>query len=62
MAWPNIILTDSGGFQVYSLGSCLKSGTRCVIRSPVDGETVFLDAERAIAIQHKLGARHYYVL
>ena len=57
MAWPNVILTDSGGFQVYSLGRLSKVSEQGVsFRSPINGETVFLDAERAIEIQHKLGA------
>ena len=57
MAWPNVILTDSGGFQVYSLGRLSEVSERGVsFRSPVDGEAVFLDAERAIEIQHQLGA------
>ena len=57
MAWPNVILTDSGGFQVYSLAELSKVSEQGVsFRSPVDGEAVFLDAERAIEIQHKLGA------
>ena len=57
MAWPNIILTDSGGFQVYSLGRLSKVSEQGVLfQSPVDGARVFLDAERAIEIQHRLGA------
>ena len=57
MAWPNAILTDSGGFQVYSLAQLSEVSEQGVsFRSPVDGEAVFLDAERAIEIQHKLGA------
>lgn len=57
MAWPNAILTDSGGFQVYSLARLSEvSESGVSFRSPIDGNTVFLDAERAIEIQHKLGA------
>ena len=57
MAWPNAILTDSGGFQVYSLARLSEVSEQGVsFRSPVDGEAVFLDAERAIEIQHKLNA------
>ena len=57
MAWPNAILTDSGGFQVYSLARLSEVSEQGVsFRSPIDGEAVFLDAERAVEIQHKLGA------
>ena len=57
MAWPHAVLTDSGGFQVYSLGRLVQVSEQGVIfKSPVNGETVFLDAERAIEIQHQLGA------
>ena len=57
MAWPNVILTDSGGFQVYSLAQLSEVTEQGVsFQSPIDGETVFLDAERAIEIQHQLGA------
>ena len=57
MAWPNAILTDSGGFQVYSLARLSEVSEQGVsFRSPVDGEAVFLNAERAIEIQHKLNA------
>lgn len=57
MAWPNVILTDSGGFQVYSLARLSEVSEQGVsFRSPIDGDAVFLDAERAIEIQHKLGA------
>jgi len=57
MAWPQAILTDSGGFQVYSLGKLAEVSEQGVLfKSPVDGEAIFLNAERAIAIQHKLGS------
>ncbi len=57
MNWPRPILTDSGGFQVWSLASKRKveeEGVR--FRSPVDGEEVFLTPENAVAIQHGLGS------
>lgn len=57
MAWPHAILTDSGGFQVYSLGQLAEVSEQGVLfKSPIDGDSVFLDAERAIEIQHQLGA------
>jgi queuine tRNA-ribosyltransferase len=57
MGWNGPILTDSGGFQVFSLGDMRKiteEGVR--FQSPVDGSKVFLDPETSMAIQRKLGA------
>ncbi|MDX1823543.1 MAG: tRNA guanosine(34) transglycosylase Tgt [Thiohalomonadales bacterium] len=57
MHWEGPILTDSGGFQVWSLGDLRKiteEGVR--FRSPVDGREVFLGPEESIAVQHALGA------
>ena len=57
MGWSGPILTDSGGFQVFSLGEMRKISEAGVeFRSPVDGDKVFLDPETSIDIQHKLGA------
>jgi queuine tRNA-ribosyltransferase len=57
MRWPHAILTDSGGFQVMSLAGLRKIEERCVIfRSHLDGATVELSPERAVEIQHLLGA------
>ncbi len=57
MHWDGPILTDSGGFQVWSLGELRKiSETGVVFRSPIDGAEVFLGPEQAIAVQHALGA------
>nr|WP_290615584.1 tRNA guanosine(34) transglycosylase Tgt [Immundisolibacter sp.] len=57
MAWPGPILTDSGGFQVYSLKTLRKISEQGVwFRSPVDGSRVFLGPEEAIAVQHGLGS------
>jgi queuine tRNA-ribosyltransferase len=57
MHWSYPILTDSGGFQVYSLRAKRRLGEQGVtFRSPVDGSEVFLDPERSIAVQHALGA------
>ena len=57
MGWPGPILTDSGGFQVFSLGD-MRSITEAGVefRSPVDGDKVFLDPETSMAIQRSLGA------
>ncbi len=57
MGWDGPILTDSGGFQVWSLAKLRRvseAGVR--FRSPVDGAEVFLDPERSMAVQRALGA------
>ena len=57
MHWERPILTDSGGFQVFSLGtrrSITEAGVE--FRSPIDGSKVFLDAERSMAVQRSLGS------
>ena len=57
MGWDGPILTDSGGFQVFSLGDMRKISEEGVkFRSPVDGAKVFLDPETSMAIQHSLGS------
>ncbi|MEH6583897.1 MAG: tRNA guanosine(34) transglycosylase Tgt [Halioglobus sp.] len=57
MHWPGPILTDSGGFQVFSLGDMRKITEEGVkFRSPVDGSPVFLDPEKSMAIQRSLGS------
>lgn len=57
MHWNGPILTDSGGFQVWSLTGIRKLSEKGVeFRSPVDGSTVFLSPEISVDIQHKLGA------
>ncbi len=57
MAWNGPILTDSGGYQVFSLGHLAKLDEDGVsLRSVVDGAPVRLDPERVIDIERKLGA------
>jgi queuine tRNA-ribosyltransferase len=57
MAWPHAILTDSGGFQVFSLAELRTINDQGVeFRSPLDGQTLSMTPERAIAIQENLGA------
>ncbi len=57
MAWPGPILTDSGGFQVFSLSELRDISDRGVtFRSPRDGQIIELTPERSIAIQNALGA------
>lgn len=57
MGWKKPILTDSGGFQVFSLADMRKiteEGAR--FQSPVDGSPVMLTPERSMQIQHELGS------
>jgi queuine tRNA-ribosyltransferase len=57
MGWSGPILTDSGGFQVFSLGDMRKISEEGVkFQSPVDGSKVFLDPETSMAIQRSLGS------
>ena len=57
MHWDKPILTDSGGYQVFSLAESRKiTEEGAHFRSPVDGSKVFLGPEEAIQIQHSLGA------
>ncbi|HEB59069.1 MAG TPA: tRNA guanosine(34) transglycosylase Tgt [Gammaproteobacteria bacterium] len=65
MHWSGPILTDSGGFQVWSLGQqrtgrgarlakISEEGVR--FQSPVDGQRVFMGPEESMQVQHELGA------
>ncbi len=68
MAWPRAILTDSGGFQVFSLGERADGRERAgpglveiaeegvTFRSHLDGARHFLSPEKAIEVQEALGA------
>ena len=57
MGWERPILTDSGGFQVFSLGAMRKISEKGVeFRSPINGDRIFLGPESAIALQQQLGA------
>lgn len=57
MQWQGPILTDSGGFQVFSLGKLRKVTEQGVkFRSPIDGSEVFLDPERSMQVQKALGS------
>ena len=57
MDWDGPILTDSGGFQVFSLANLRKlDDEKAVFRSHIDGSLLELSPERAIAIQEDLGA------
>ncbi|MCT7941705.1 MULTISPECIES: tRNA guanosine(34) transglycosylase Tgt [Shewanella] len=57
MNWQRPILTDSGGFQVFSLGDIRKITEEGVhFRSPINGEKIFLDPEKSMQIQDSLGS------
>jgi queuine tRNA-ribosyltransferase len=68
MAWPGALLTDSGGFQVFSLGERAAGRERAgpglveiaeegvTFRSHLDGSRHFLSPERAVEVQEALGA------
>lgn len=57
MHWEKPILTDSGGFQVFSLAEQRKITEQGVtFNSPVNGDKVFLGPEEAIGVQHVLGS------
>ena len=55
MHWDSPILTDSGGFQVFSLGKTRKISEEGVyFQSPKDGSTIFMGPEESMQIQKKL--------
>ncbi len=55
--WPGPILTDSGGFQVFSLGKLRKVTEEGVyFRSPVNGDAVFMGPEESMSVQRILGS------
>ena len=57
MHWDKPILTDSGGFQVFSLGAMSKINEKGVtFRSPINGEKILLTPEKSIEVQRELGS------
>lgn len=57
MGWPGPLLTDSGGYQVFSLGALNRIDDHGVVfRSPRDGARITLTPERSMEIQMALGA------
>jgi queuine tRNA-ribosyltransferase len=57
MSWPGAILTDSGGFQVFSLADLRKvTDDGVVFRSHMDGSEHFLTPEKSIEIQQALSS------
>ncbi len=57
MHWPGPILTDSGGFQVFSLGKIRRIREEGVyFRSPINGDEIFMGPEESMAVQRGLGS------
>ena len=57
MGWKGPILTDSGGYQVFSLSTLNRIGDEGVeFASHIDGEKIYLDAKIATDAQNRLGA------
>src|SRR5437588_3689373 len=57
MHWDRPILTDSGGYQVFSLAASRKiTDDGCTFRSHIDGTLLELTPERAVGIQENLGS------
>src|SRR6516225_6944904 len=57
MGWQRPILSDSGGYQIYSLAQARRIDDRAaVFRSHIDGTLLELSPEKAVAIQEKLGS------
>jgi queuine tRNA-ribosyltransferase len=57
MGWDGPILTDSGGFQLYSLAQRVQvTEEEVIFRSHIDGRLVAISPERAVAIQESLGS------
>ena len=55
--WQGPILTDSGGFQVFSLGAMRKITEEGVtFKSPIDGSAVYIDPEKSMQVQRDLGS------
>jgi queuine tRNA-ribosyltransferase len=61
MGWPGAILTDSGGFQIFSLPGTVIDDTGATLRG-ADGRTQVLTPERSIAIQRAIGSDIMMVL
>ncbi len=63
MKWPRSVLTDSGGFQIFSLPhSRSMSEEGAVFQSYVDGKTILLSPERSILTQRSIGSDIMMVL
>lgn len=63
MSWPHPILTDSGGYQVFSLADLRKvTDDGVTFRSHIDGSSHFLSPEKALDVQMALGSDIVMVL
>ena len=61
MSWPRPILTDSGGFQVFSLSDLRKvTDDGVTFRSHLDGSEHFLSPEKALEIRNRAGRGHHH--
>ena len=57
MHWDKPILTDSGGFQVFSLGALRKITEQGVtFKSPINGSSIFMGPEESMQVQRDLGS------
>ncbi|ASF48455.1 tRNA guanosine(34) transglycosylase Tgt [Methylovulum psychrotolerans] len=57
MRWQKPILTDSGGFQVFSLGALRKISEQGVtFQSPINGSKIFMGPEESMQVQRELGS------
>jgi queuine tRNA-ribosyltransferase len=57
MKWQKPILTDSGGFQVFSLGAMRKIKEEGVtFKSPINGSKIFMSPESSMQVQRELGS------
>lgn len=57
MRWKKPILTDSGGFQVFSLGALRKISEQGVtFKSPINGSSIFMGPEESMQVQRDLGS------
>jgi len=57
MHWQKPILTDSGGFQVFSLGALRKIKEEGVtFKSPINGSKIFMSPESSMQVQRELGS------
>jgi queuine tRNA-ribosyltransferase len=57
MRWQKPILTDSGGFQVFSLGALRKISEQGVMfKSPINGGKIFMGPEESMQVQRDLGS------
>ena len=61
MAWPGPILTDSGGFQVFSLSDINQiTDLGVTFKSHIDGSLIHLTPQHSIEVQNALGRRHHH--